>query len=167
MANDPNSSSADLGEIPIFARSLAYWNTLHQDGRLPARSDIRPRDIIDILPHIVLNDVIPGPPVRYRYRLVGTRVTEYYGFDPTGRMFDEVASGAFYNSVVQSFATCRETGNPQMDSVRHIWPGVQRYSLLTLPFATDGETVDIIMVVLLSNADPTHRNPMRELFVGK
>lgn len=162
--NDQPDLSPDIVDIPLFARALNYWNSLREGDRLPARRNLRPRDIVDILPHIVLNDVVPGAPDRYRYRLVGTRVAEYYGFDPTGRMLDEVAGGEFHDSVVRAFARCRETRQPQFEHLNRSWSAIHRYSRLILPLAEDGKTVDIIMVVVLSSAEPVHRNPMRDFF---
>jgi hypothetical protein len=69
--------SLDLSELtsPRIHRLHAYW--LHQrdkrGGLLPQRGDIAPDQIKDLLPNIMIVDV-ERDPMRFRYRLVGTRV---------------------------------------------------------------------------------------------
>ncbi|MEQ8332152.1 PAS domain-containing protein [Nisaea sp.] len=53
---------------------IAYWRGKRSGDRLPARRDIDPVDIPDLLPHIGLIDVIgEGTDFRYRRDLVGSR----------------------------------------------------------------------------------------------
>ncbi|HEY1384903.1 MAG TPA: PAS domain-containing protein [Dongiaceae bacterium] len=66
----------------------AYWLTKAQ-GKVPSRSDIDPVDVRELLPNLMMIDVV-GDPARFRYRLVGTRVVQYTGFDFTGRCIDEM-----------------------------------------------------------------------------
>ena len=66
----------------------AYW-LAKAKGRVPSRSDIDPVDVRELLPNLMLIDVV-GDPARFRYRLVGTRVVQYTGFDFTGRCIDEM-----------------------------------------------------------------------------
>jgi len=65
-----------------------YWQAKAK-GKVPSRSDIDPVDVRELLPNLMMIDVI-GDPVRFRYRLVGTRVVQYTGFDCTGRCLDEM-----------------------------------------------------------------------------
>lgn len=66
----------------------AYWQA-KAHGRMPARSEIDPVDVRELLPNLMMVDVI-GEPARFRYRLVGTRVVQYTGFDFTSRCLDEM-----------------------------------------------------------------------------
>ena len=65
-----------------------YWQAKAK-GRVPSRSDIDPVDVRELLPNLMMIDMV-GDPVRFRYRLVGTRVVQYTGFDFTGRCLDEM-----------------------------------------------------------------------------
>jgi hypothetical protein len=65
-----------------------YW-LAKAKGRVPSRSDIDPVDVRELLPNLMMIDMF-GDPLRFRYRLVGTRVVQYTGFDFTGRRLDEM-----------------------------------------------------------------------------
>jgi hypothetical protein len=65
-----------------------YW-LAKAKGKVPSRSDIDPVDVRELLPNLMMIDML-GDPVRFRYRLVGTRVVQYTGFDFTGRCIDEM-----------------------------------------------------------------------------
>lgn len=66
----------------------AYWQAKAKN-RMPSRSEIDPVDVRELLPNLMMVDVI-GEPARFRYRLVGTRVVQYTGFDFTGCCLDEM-----------------------------------------------------------------------------
>jgi hypothetical protein len=65
-----------------------YW-LAKAKGKVPSRSDIDPVDVRELLPNLMMVDIVGSPP-RFRYRLVGTRVVQYTGFDFTGRCIDEM-----------------------------------------------------------------------------
>ena len=76
-------------EHPILARLLSYWIERRQGRQFPARRDIDPLDFPYALGNISLIDVFHNP-LRFRYRLVGTRITEQIGVEMTGRWLDDV-----------------------------------------------------------------------------
>lgn len=65
-----------------------YWQA-KAGGKVPSRSDVDPVDVRELLPNLMMVDIV-GDPARFRYRLVGTRVVQYTGFDFTGRCLDEM-----------------------------------------------------------------------------
>lgn len=69
-------------------RLYAYWREKAAGG-VPARAQFDPVDVRELLPNLMLLDVMGDMP-RLRYRLVGTRVVQYTGFDFTGRFLDEM-----------------------------------------------------------------------------
>jgi hypothetical protein len=71
-----------------FCRDLGlYWAGLPKRPVLPNRSDFDPADIPRILPHVVFHDL--RSPGRSILRVVGTRVVERFGLDPTGRDYTD------------------------------------------------------------------------------
>jgi hypothetical protein len=68
---------------------LALWRSKAGDRPMPTRSEITPRDLKDMLPHIVMFERIGENPSRYRWRLVGTAVTEVAGRENSGKTFEE------------------------------------------------------------------------------
>ncbi|WP_119300455.1 PAS domain-containing protein [Dongia deserti] len=71
-----------------IGRLNTYWQAKAKGG-VPSRAEIDPVDVRELLPNLMMIDAI-GDPVRFRYRLVGTRVVQYTGFDFTGRCLDEM-----------------------------------------------------------------------------
>jgi hypothetical protein len=69
-------------------RLHAYWRDKAGTG-MPSRAEFDPVDVRDLLPNLMMVDMVGQPP-RFRYRLVGTRVAQYTGFDFTGRDLDEM-----------------------------------------------------------------------------
>ena len=55
---------------------------------MPARSDMTARDLKDYLRHIVVMQREDQNPSRYRWRLIGTSMTEVVGHN-TGKIFDD------------------------------------------------------------------------------
>lgn len=61
-----------------------YWQARSsRRGAMPLRQDIEPGELRDLLPFIMLVDVEQDP-LRFRYRLVGTRVVEFNHQEFTG-----------------------------------------------------------------------------------
>ncbi|HVO14318.1 MAG TPA: PAS domain-containing protein [Alphaproteobacteria bacterium] len=141
-------------EDPRLRRFYEYWLSKCRPGRLPARADIDPVEIPDLLPWIMLIDPVPDAAgIRFRFRLVGTGLVARAGRDATGRYYDEMLSkrdvarfAAIYNDVIR-------TGRPhhfhadldinRMEGREHI-----RYERLLCPLASDGVTVDMLVAIV-------------------
>lgn len=75
---------------PRIHRLHTYWDSKRLEGEpIPYRRHIEPGDLRDILPWLSICDVEYGP-LRFRYRLVGTRVVEYNHQEFTGLYLGEV-----------------------------------------------------------------------------
>lgn len=137
---------------------LGYWRRKCKPGRLPGRKDIDPVDIRrDVLPDVYLMDVVPASPRRrFRYRLVGTRMVELGGGDPTGRFVDEFIDPArvaemheWEDRVVDEPAAWVYSAPI---AFKHIdWKWAWR---LSLPLAGDGKTVDMLLLHFTLGAHP-------------
>ncbi len=75
-------------EYPAHAKLLSVWREKAGDRPMPTRSQITPRDLKDILRHVVLIQREQGDPSRYSWRLIGTSVSEIVGHH-TGKHLDE------------------------------------------------------------------------------
>lgn len=148
----PNSIDAlDIAEItsPRIRRLYSYWSGLHQAGpeTLPRRSDISPDQIRDLLPNIMIVDVERNP-MRFRYRLVGTRVVEYNGVEFTGRYLGEIGWEE-ERDLLDSYVGVVETRRPVFGSL--VWdlvtgrPG--RCEFARLPLSEDNNVVSQILAM--------------------
>lgn len=75
---------------PVLRRAYDYWREKAAGRRVPDRRDLDPVEIKDILPNLSIIEVgrMKGH-VFHRYRLVGTRVVDALGYNPTNHMVEE------------------------------------------------------------------------------
>lgn len=126
------------------------WKGKCSGGLVPARRDIKPKEMIGLLPNIMLIDVVqPGP--RFRYALVGTGEVAHRGNDPTGKWLEEAYSGldgnycdGNYRYVATEARHLYDT-SPEPTALGNL-ADVQS---LFLPLAADGKSVDTVMVYSL------------------
>src|SRR5262249_42647688 len=84
MACDPTLAFGDN----FHTRFLEIWRTKAGARKMPARSEMTLRDLKDYLRHIVLAQRDEENPHVYRWRLIGTSMTDVIGHN-TGKTFDE------------------------------------------------------------------------------
>jgi len=73
---------------PILRPVFDYWEQKRGSRAMPMRHDIEPADLKAYLPHLSL--VEPLPDGAFRYRLVGSAITERYGRNSTGKTLQEI-----------------------------------------------------------------------------
>jgi hypothetical protein len=72
---------------------MRYWDTKRGNRRFPRRADIDPLELRSHLGHLFLIDVLPGGE-DYRFRLLGSAMTQRYGRDSTGKTISEAYAAA-------------------------------------------------------------------------
>jgi hypothetical protein len=122
-----------------------YWDRKRAGRRMPARADLDPIEIRDWMPSIIICEV-EAEPLRFRYRLIGTRITELVHRDATGRYIDESLYGDNVEVVKGPFLEAYQTRAPVALRGRLKWGNVEReVAALSLPLSNDGETVNMVM----------------------
>lgn len=108
----PQADSA-IGEIvdPGLKRLYAYWDGKRGANRWPARTDIDPLDLRELLGSIVIVDVVGSPP-RFRYRLFGTKIAERAGFEMTGKYVDEWEDPEYADYLSRSYTEVYTAARP-------------------------------------------------------
>ncbi|MES1989967.1 MAG: PAS domain-containing protein [Pseudomonadota bacterium] len=104
---------------PMTARLVAYWHEKCQGRPRPERSDIVPRDILQLLPNTVIYDVLDGG-ADFRVRVFGTALVELVGEERTGMRVSEFGgrcnpptnADAVRRRWMNSMSMCYETGAP-------------------------------------------------------
>jgi hypothetical protein len=135
-----------------LAALYAYWSGKRGPRALPSRADIDPADLLPLLPHILLIDVVEGGR-DFRYRLVGTEIERHLGRPITGRLIGEVLRGeysAYIRSLLQRVVAeaAPVYSENNFDGGRSGFAMIaefKRARWLMLPLARDGVSVDIIL----------------------
>lgn len=138
-------------------RFHAYWDAKRDGRKMPARADLDPAEFADLLPYVVLTDVLGTPPY-LRYRLVGTRQAALRGRDPTGQPVAGNHIGhhlpdPLLSEVLLNYRAVVERGAPVYDHNPVVGPAsaqgsfaagaVRERATLLLPLSSDERTVDM------------------------
>jgi len=129
----------------VLRRLLAHWLHMRGRRRMPARADFDPLDVRYALGYISLIEVRRDP-MRFYFRLDGTKQVELFGVDCTGRYLHEALpadhaamAAASCSEAVQLRAPCYH----RRQIAFHERP--IEYEVVILPFSNDGERVDLLM----------------------
>ncbi len=133
---------------PRVRRLHEYWHSKRLPGQpFVFRKNIDAMELRELLPLITILDVEHAP-LRFRYRLVGTRVVEYNHQEFTGLYLGEVGwqdeallLGAYTQSVIER--------RPNLGF--YAWDlrsgGVGRCEFAIFPLTQDGETIHQIISI--------------------
>ena len=138
-----------LFKTAVVRQAYTYWLGKCVRGRLPRRADLRPEEMRAVLPYVFLVDVTHAP-LAFRFRLVGTKITEWAEKEYTGLTVDEATYGPQWRRVFDVYAEVVNSRRPRLD----IWdaPWVSRefvhYERLIAPLSSDGETIDMLFGAL-------------------
>lgn len=131
----------------VLDLGLSYWESKIVDGRIPARRDIEPLDIPELLPQIILLDVSRDP-WNFRFRLIGTNVVYHLSEDWTGSWFSQIGHMAAPSRIFTACVNVASSGNPLRNQIPYIGPHSNFISSedLILPLSDDGATIDKLLV---------------------
>ena len=123
-----------------------YWRTLSAGREMPARRDIDPVDIPDLLPYVLMVDVLYDPP-DFRYRLMGEHIVtmnrrSLAGWALSGLVAENPAQAEvrdFYAGIVRS----RRPASHRVD-YRDRNGRPRAASAWLAPLSADGQVVDIL-----------------------
>ena len=140
---------------PGFRALLDYWIARFPTddtaaGRLPGRQHIDPAEVPPrYLAQLLLLQVVPGSPRRFRFRVAGTAFSSIAGRDVTGLHYDEIGTAEQVGPVIAAFDLVVDRATPvflegglSFPADDHFW--VKR---LGLPLAQDGRNVDMVLAL--------------------
>lgn len=148
---------------PTLRRFDSVWRSKVVEGELPSREDIDPVEVAEMLPHIMLADVIEGDRgIAIEPRLVGQHHLALSGSVP-GRsvMGDGLADGVLAHVAIDAIA---ERQQPYYAMLRIEGVGHQPFEAAraVYPLSSDGVTIDRIVSVVVPY-DPAGKGPFDAL----
>lgn len=112
MSDDLHPQTGQPLLSPVNRGLRDHWLRLQGGSRgLPSWSDFDPAAVPRLLPHLVVVEVTGDPPV-FRYRLIGTFITNLAGRDATGRYLDAALYGDRLEAMIWTFRRCVQTAAP-------------------------------------------------------
>jgi hypothetical protein len=135
-------------EPALLADVRRYWERKRGSGAMPSRRDIIPSEIRSHLPSVLLVDVI-GDGEDFRYRLVGTRLHDYFPEVPTGKLMSALLAPFGHDTVqgtLDVYRTVMKERRPQRIKGDGAWYGQdpKLFDAVLAPLSDDGDHVNMI-----------------------
>lgn len=147
--------SAPVDEHPRFRRLADYLASKAPPGKLAGRQHIEPTEIADLLPWMMMMDVIATPDggLRYRLRLVGTEVVAIQGSDGTDKYVEEVLDKSEVGAIMRGYDKIVRSREPEYRSGVVATAGREHvpYRRIAFPLAHDGEHVDMLLFIFAND----------------
>jgi hypothetical protein len=123
-----------------------YWDEKRGSRAMPARADLDPVDVPELLPYILLVDTADTLE-EFRYRLIGTEACVGFDRDRTGGRFGDLPRSEHFDEVYGGYWRSFQERTPQYyhGPLSFTGDGRIRFSRLTLPLSRDGSHVDMIL----------------------
>ena len=134
---------------PVLSFLKTYWDGKRGGRSMPTRAEIKPADMKEHLGWIILLDAQPDFS-DFRYRTIGTRVTQYFLADSTGKTLTEAFAPYGETAINGVIATHRKAARDKI-AVRCYggagWIGrsFMDFDALFLPLSDDGVTTNMIL----------------------
>ncbi|HEY1836196.1 MAG TPA: PAS domain-containing protein [Rhizomicrobium sp.] len=134
---------------PTLAFLRDYWEQKRGTRAMPSRADIKPSELREHLSWVIVMEVLPGM-ADFRYKLIGTLVSQYWLRDSTGKTvseaFSEESPGAA-KGVLAMFRKCARDKAivRSWGSAGWIEGGFEDFDCIVLPLSDDGENVNQIL----------------------
>jgi hypothetical protein len=112
---------------------------------MPSRADVNPNEIRALLPDIFIMEI--HQPLRFCFRLVGTRICERWHANNTGKWLDELDYDGVREKVLEQYAIVSRTGVPRCDVAEFVSNHGRylHYRRLLLPLSEDGVTPNMLL----------------------
>lgn len=130
-------------------RAVEYWLSIHPASGLPGRQHFDPVDVPEILPSVRLIETSDNPP-KFKIRLMGTKMVEYFERDFTGFWLHDAFPDFQGSPAEKSMIATVLTGQPDWYKgapsffYKKDYQNIQR---IMLPLAGNGHDVDMILLV--------------------
>ncbi len=138
-------------------RLLDYWQEKRGERDMPARADIDPSDIPDLIPNIYIIDVSYDPDI-YRFRLAGTEIVRLFCEEVSGKTIDQLEAVALRSLLRSHYEEVIEARAPVADDDAFVdRRRSYAYDWLLLPLSSGGRVVDMLMGCCVGRSSRSRR----------
>jgi hypothetical protein len=136
---------AGLRDFAVL-RLYDYWETKRGARFAPQRTEIDPLEFPYALADLALAEVLPGPPLAFRYRLVGENLVRRDGYNMRGKLLAEMPEAEYRDRVRMAWTEVVEKRRPRHSFFSALLDGrPRRYESLVLPIGGETDSVAYIM----------------------
>jgi hypothetical protein len=127
--------------------AYAAWDRLRCDRVAPRRTEIDPALFRAALANLLLVDVVAGPPLDFRYRLIGTAVRDRLRGNYTGMRLSEIEHQKPGTDFFANYARVVCERRPVFVDVTYVGPDkrVRGVQDLLMPLSEDGAEITGIL----------------------
>ena len=138
-----------LADYPDLAATLTLWQELRGDGFAPKRSTVDPADWKAVLPRMMLVEVIPGSPPRFRFRLSGTGICDVHGCDLKDLFAEDLMPPEYGRLVNRHYQECFQRREPLVHVIAlETTEKLRSYARIILPLSDDaGQEISYLLVI--------------------
>jgi hypothetical protein len=134
---------------PTLAFLRDYWEQKRGLRAMPSRADIKPSELREHLGWVIIMEVLLDRS-DFRYKLIGTLVSQYWLRDSTGKTVTEAFSADSPGAVKGVLAMFRKCARDRVvvrswGSAGWIEGGFEDFDCIVLPLSDDGKNVNMIL----------------------
>lgn len=133
---------------PHLQKLLSHWMRWCANRPLPSRQDVNPGEIRDILPALMLLEVIDGGR-DYQVRIAGSGLVKVTGIEPTGKLLSQLPDAPVIGRAWCMLGMTRKAHRPVLfhskNSVISAYTFAEVETLI-LPFARDASVIDHFLI---------------------
>jgi hypothetical protein len=131
----------------ILQRLYRDWDSRRGEREFPARADFDVLDFKYVIGQLALIDVSYDP-LRFRFRLHGTGISQRVGYEMTGKELDDLPPPLIRASMRRHYSEVVGRRMPIVEArERQIRDdSIVDSEALALPLSSDGKTIDMLMV---------------------
>lgn len=138
---------------PQLLKLYEWWRAHHANGKLPSRRQIDPVDLKFLLGNLMIVAVARDP-LRFHFRLIGTDLVAHMKRDWSGKPLATYPDAEFREHLQKTYEEVVRSGQPVANTRRLLVDGrYYRYDGLVLPLASDGETIDCLLIGIVPHGD--------------
>lgn len=145
----------DAVDDPALAEMLGYWEASRGGNDIPPKAAFVPKDVKSRLPWIVVCDALPDDS-DFVYRVVGTRVTDYFLGNGTGKTVTDAfvdAKDIGQGTLWLYRRTCELRRPMRYIGAAAVYKSVYfpAFDALYLPYSSDGTKADRVVTLFVFN----------------
>jgi hypothetical protein len=142
-----------------LSAAFAAWDRVRSEQVAPRRQDIDPALFRPALANLVLSDVLAGPPLDFRYRLIGSAVRDRLRSNYTGRRFSEIEHQRAGSDFFENYARVVRERQPVFVDVTYVGPDrrVRGVQDLLMPLSDDGAAITGVLACVEFEFGPEWR----------